>query len=383
MKDNFTLDHNSSRLAYLDSLRGLAAYSVLVYHVIGAHWGYFNEAHLFSMIFNGSDAVSFFFVLSGLVLSYKYFNSPNAKNLDYKEFVISRVFRIYPAFLVMILVYYFYKYKAEFSFDLIWDTIFHNKYFLYEEASLLRMKTDLFLPDWTLGVEIAMSVLVPVLILVLKNDRKMFLMLIPVFFILNKYFSIFIFHFALGVLIAYYFPKIQSYDFKKSKWYTFRYILYVGIFLMYGIRHLSRIHPFGPTYDYISGSLIGLDFFHITGLASALIIVLIINNIRLQNALCVAPLRFLGKISYGVYLIHWFVIGNLLMENFDMFLKFFGSELRTLVGFIIMASVVTIVLATVLYKLVEEPAINAGRRFIQNLREKGTSTETELLAETK
>ncbi|MBO9701506.1 MAG: acyltransferase [Sporocytophaga sp.] len=383
MKDNLTLDHNPARLAYLDSLRGIAAYSVLVYHVIGAHWGYFTEAHLFSMVFNGSDAVSFFFVLSGLVLSYKYFNSSNEKSLDYKEFVISRIFRIYPAFLVMILIYYFYKYKAEFSFDLIWNTIFHNKYFLYEEASLLRMKSDLFLPDWTLGVEIAMSVLVPVLILVLKNDRKMFLMLIPVFFILNKYLSIFIFHFALGVLIAYYFPKIQSYDFKKSKWYTFRYPLYVGIFLMYGVRHLSRIHPFGQTYDYFSGSLIGLDFFHITGLASALIIVLIINNTKLQEMLSAAPLRFLGKISYGVYLIHWFVIGNLLMENFDMFLKFFGSELRTLVGFIIITSVVTFVLATVLYKLVEEPAINAGRRLIQSLRAKETTTETELLAETK
>lgn len=381
MKDNLTLHHDSSRLDYLDSLRGIAAYSVLVYHVVGAHWGYFKEAHLFSMIFNGSDAVSFFFVLSGLVLSYKYFNSSNEKSLNYKEFVIARVFRIYPAFLVMILVYYFYKYKTEFSFSFIWDTIFHNKYFLYEEASLLRMKSDLFLPDWTLGVEVAISLLVPVLILVIKNDRKMFLMLIPIFFLLNKYFSIFIFHFALGVLIAYYFPKIQSYDFKNSKWYPSRYMLYIIIFLMYGVRHLSRIHPFGATYDYVSSSLLGLDFFHITGLASALIIVLIINNVKIQKVLSVAPLKFLGKISYGVYLIHWFVIGNFLMENFDKFFNFFGSELKTLVGFIIIASVVTIVLATFLYKWVEEPAINAGKRLISNLRE--TKTATELVTETK
>ena len=121
-----------------------------------------------------------------LVLSYKYLNSNNSKDLNYTEFLISRAFRIYPAFLVVILVYYFYKYRAEVGFEFLWDTIFHNKYLLYEEASSLRMRTDLFLPDWTLGVEIAISALVPVLILVLKNDRKMYFMLIPVFFILNK-----------------------------------------------------------------------------------------------------------------------------------------------------------------------------------------------------
>jgi peptidoglycan/LPS O-acetylase OafA/YrhL len=383
VKEKLILNQDNQRLGYLDSLRGLAAFSVLVYHVVGAHWGYFTEAHLFAMIFNGSDAVSFFFVLSGLVLSYKYFNSDNSRDLNYSEFLISRAFRIYPAFLVVILIYYFYKYRAEVGFEFLWDTIFHNKYFLYEEASLLRMRTDLFLPDWTLGVEIAISALVPVLIMVLKNDRKMYFMLIPVFFILNKYVSIFIFHFALGVLIAYYYPQIQSFDFKKSKWYSNRYTLYIIIFILYSVRHISRIYPFGATYDYFSSSLIGLDFFHITGVASALIIVIIINNVKLQNILSVAPLRFLGKISYGLYLIHWFVIGNFLMENFDMFSKFFGSELKTLVGFIIIASVVTIILATLLYKFVEEPAINAGKRLILNLRAKKAKTEADLVVEVK
>lgn len=385
MEENFSLNQGNQRVEYLDSLRGIAAYSVLMCHVVGAHWGYFKEAHMFGMIFNGADAVSLFFVLSGLVLSFKYFNSSDSKEINYQEFLISRIFRIYPAFLVMILVYYFYKYRAELDFDFLWNTIFYNKYLLYEEALLLRMRSDLFMPDWTLGVEMAMSALVPVLMLVLKNNRKMYLMLIPVFFILNKYISIYIFHFAIGVLIAYYFPKIQAFDFKKSKWYSKRYILYLTIFIMYSIRHISLIYPFGAKYDYFAGSLIGLDFFHITGVAAALIIVLVINNVKLQRILSAKPLRFLGKISYSIYLTHWFVIGNLLMGNFDMYFKLFGSEFKTLVGFIIITSVVTIILATLLYEFVEVPAINAGRRLILHLRERSVKADikTELVADAK
>ena len=56
------------RLEYLDSVRGIAALMVVFYHFIGWKWAEEPAFHLSSMIFNGSDAVSFFFVLSGLVL---------------------------------------------------------------------------------------------------------------------------------------------------------------------------------------------------------------------------------------------------------------------------------------------------------------------------
>ena len=48
-------------------------------------------------MFNGSDAVSFFFVLSGFVLSYKYLAL--GQPLDMKQFYTNRIFRLWPAFL--------------------------------------------------------------------------------------------------------------------------------------------------------------------------------------------------------------------------------------------------------------------------------------------
>jgi len=356
---------NSTRFEYLDSIRGLAAFSVLIYHVICAHWGYSTESHLMCMIFNGSDAVSLFFVLSGLVLSYKPLNSNELSTIDYPKYVIARVFRIYPAFLFMLIIYYLFKYQDILGYKFFYDTIIHNKYFFLEEATLLRVKTDLFLPDWTLGVEVAISLILPMLIVFIKNDKKTFWMFLPVFFILNKYLSIFIFHFALGVIIAHNFNAIKNYNFRASSFYPYRFLIYFAIFILFSIRHINRIYPFGETYDYVSSSLIGLDLFHFTGIAAALILVIVINSPRLQNILSLKPLVFLGKISYSLYLVHWFIIGDLLMSHFDFFLNFFGSEKKTLAGFIIMATVLSIIAATLIYYLIEKPFIRMGKSLTQ------------------
>ena len=65
----------NSRIEYLDSIRGIAAMMVVVYHFIGWRWAERTMFHVSSMFFNGADAVSFFFVLSGFVLSFKYLQS--------------------------------------------------------------------------------------------------------------------------------------------------------------------------------------------------------------------------------------------------------------------------------------------------------------------
>jgi hypothetical protein len=46
------------------------------------------------MFFNGSDAVSFFFVLSGFVLSYKYFQTAKEKFQKIKRFEYKKCLKI-------------------------------------------------------------------------------------------------------------------------------------------------------------------------------------------------------------------------------------------------------------------------------------------------
>jgi peptidoglycan/LPS O-acetylase OafA/YrhL len=73
--------NTTNRIQYLDSIRGLAALSVVIFHCISNHWGYRTDAKISFLLFNGSDAVSLFFVLSGLVLTLN-INQSIGRNLN-------------------------------------------------------------------------------------------------------------------------------------------------------------------------------------------------------------------------------------------------------------------------------------------------------------
>ena len=86
-----------NRFIVLDSFRGICAVCVVMYHL---HW----VASLAEIdFFRGSGIfVEFFFVLSGFVLAHGY---GFRESLNFKEFVRSRFFRLYPLHLFMLLVF--------------------------------------------------------------------------------------------------------------------------------------------------------------------------------------------------------------------------------------------------------------------------------------
>ena len=244
------------RIGYLDSVRGLAAFSVVVYHVVMAHWGWNLGGKITVFFFNGGDAVSLFFVLSGIVLSLRYFQTDEPLALDYKKFAAARIFRLFPAFLIVLAIDYLYIYRHDTYFFWNWLT---NKYFWLEEALLVRGRSVILLPDWTLGVELAISLLVPFFILIVRFNQKWLLWFMAVTFFVGKtYYSAFVFHFCLGVWIAYRFKDIQKFDFKRSGLYPYRYLVYLLIFMLYNIRHVVEFLPLNTTLQY-SINLIGID----------------------------------------------------------------------------------------------------------------------------
>jgi peptidoglycan/LPS O-acetylase OafA/YrhL len=87
------------RFKTLDSLRGIAAFIVLIHHCfltippgsrdMVLHWG---DLTPFRIVFMGRPAVIFFFVLSGFVLSLPYLTE---RQPEYPRFVVKRLCRIY------------------------------------------------------------------------------------------------------------------------------------------------------------------------------------------------------------------------------------------------------------------------------------------------
>ena len=84
-------------LSYLDAARGIAALMVLFGHYVCRKYASTPTVKGLNFLFNAADAVSFFFVLSGMVLSYQYIVL--GKSLDMRRYYINRFLRPLSCFL--------------------------------------------------------------------------------------------------------------------------------------------------------------------------------------------------------------------------------------------------------------------------------------------
>jgi peptidoglycan/LPS O-acetylase OafA/YrhL len=144
-----------NRIAPLDGLRGLAAFSVVLYHVYFAQPSYLRFFPTFLM--NGSTAVYVFFVLSGFVLAIPYWSG---RALGWVPFIGKRLLRIYPvliASLVLAVV------CAEISPNQNLWIPRHDLASVVYDLLLIGMpvNADLNGPIWTLVVEIKVGLLFP------------------------------------------------------------------------------------------------------------------------------------------------------------------------------------------------------------------------------
>jgi len=355
-------------LSYLDSVRGIAALMVVAYRFI--NWKHSDKlwAKLGSIVFNGSDAVSFFFVLSGFVLSYQYivYN----RGLDIRKFYINRFFRLWPAFFVCVALNALNWVRDDLSLWKLKEIFLLNKTQFWEEALLFRSHVQYYVPGWTLVIEFTLSFTVPFMIVLgHKNHKLLVALLVAVLLIGNAMgvWYMFHFHFALGVLISCLYGYITSDAFRQSAWYRRRYWVLLAALILYSTRHIDRIFYFGDSYHYVT-KYIGLDFFHYTAIASFVFIVAIIRSKHAHAILNHRLLLFLGKISYGIYLMHWVLVTDVFIY-WDRLAPYFPNSKTAYVVIFIAYVLATIVLATLLHYTVEIPFMKVGKKLTRNMRD--------------
>jgi peptidoglycan/LPS O-acetylase OafA/YrhL len=159
------------RMAYLDSLRGLAALGVAIFY----HYQHFSakfqpgglpedSAPLrnIPLIMLGYDygeyCVDFFFVLSGIVFSYVYWDKLAQKTIGWREYIVARFARLYPIQVLTLmvlapLVWLFHYYAGRFP-------IYNGNTLLSFIVNLLFLQSGFFHyaggfnePAWSLSVE--------------------------------------------------------------------------------------------------------------------------------------------------------------------------------------------------------------------------------------
>jgi peptidoglycan/LPS O-acetylase OafA/YrhL len=347
------------RIDYLDSVRGIAAMMVVVYHFIGWKWSDKNSIHLLSTIFNGSDAVSFFFVLSGLVLSIAYFQKNNEIKLP--QYLLKRFLRIYPAYIFTVLLNYIYWNRHTLCWGTLSDMFYHNSQQLWQEFFLVKADHKFYIPGWTLGVEMALSLFLPFLIIVARKNIKFIFILLPLsLYIGAGHLSMFTFHFCLGLLLAYYLPQIQAFNFKQSKFFSYRWVIAVVVWILFSIRHLDRIQSIGSDGKKFL-AFWGIDFFHFTGLASFAILFFVLNNLTIQSILRTPFLKYIGKISYSIYLMHWLVVVYI-MDHWQRWQLLIENKYVLFITMLLIAVGSTIILSTIIYYSIEKQFVKIANR---------------------
>ncbi len=369
----------NKRYLELDSLRGLAAFFVLIYHCLRIfptfdthnHPGQ-NDDFLINLLINtplrliwaGHESVILFFILSGFVLSLPYYKK---RKVDYRTYLIRRFSRIYiPYFIATSIAAIAFLLLAKNGISMY--SIWFNKIWTSETTFLDILNHILFLGYynadqyntviWSLVHEMRISIIFPLLMLAIlrfnwKTNIGISLTFSLVAFILlvkiNPTFNtniILTLHytsmFMIGSLLAKHIEPIVDF-YKKLPNYVKMLLLlfaiisytYSGLFANIGFIHNFLINEYAV--------VIGSSLFIIIALSSGIF----------SRFLNLKPILFLGKISYSLYLYHTVILFSLIYIFNGIFP----------ISVILLATIVfSIIVSIISYYLIEEPSMKLGKK---------------------
>ncbi|MES2514481.1 MAG: acyltransferase [Bacteroidota bacterium] len=341
----------------IDSLRFFAVSLVLL-----AHWSYglpYVERLRFSSI-----GVDLFFVISGFLISLQLYDFKN--NIDkgqvtfsktLKIFYVRRMLRIFPLYYFIIFV------SALFNTGEIREALFWNIGYL-SNFYFIKMQhwTSTFSHFWSLSVEEHFYLAWPFIVLLTSKKHLPYVFVcVSLLAVLFRYVSfsqnhnLFIVNihtvscldlFMIGGALAYIYKYQHNLFMKIFSSVTYRYaILCCFIFLYYILVVRFDLVNFNwifqrPLLGIVYASVIGFLVIGVTGNMGRL----------LENKYLI----HLGKLSYGIYLVHNFIPGVLLPIK-KIGLPFY---IEFLVYFI-----VTYVISELLHRWIEKPVRNLNRHF--------------------
>ena len=362
--------------AYLDAIRGLAALAVICEHYIIAYGLPCRDLACQKIMdysplnfwWDGSAAVAMFFVLSGLVLSLKYFQTGSGLDLNQfhlGRYVLGRLFRIWLPYGVVLLIsagLYLYATRQPLLNTLLpasewiiglWNSHPLSLIDMLREAFLLKLpELVVLLPQaWTLTIELVLSLLLPIG-LILAQRGVLWLMFFSVFAVSFLGVSLFLLHFVVGLLIAQHHARIDYY--LNDKPGLRRSVLWVGLsFYASG----SIIH------QNLGDTVVTLTY----ALGSGLILLYVLCSQRSQQLLSYSLFRQLGKVSYSAYLIHMAILICLTPHLLKALESLTSNHLGLWLGGWLSTVLVVQVLSLLFFQLLEKPCINIGRQAVNRL----------------
>jgi len=350
---------------YLDSARGIAACLVALGHFVALKYDHTVTDKYYSLLFNGDGAVSFFFVLSGFVLSYKYIILK--QKLDIKKFYTSRFFRLWPAYFINVaaMCIYVMILNKQFNISTTVNTFVYDVSSFWEEALMIRLYHAYYGPGWSLTVEMVASLLMPFFILIALKERRLIWYLIFALILgagQNFFYSL---HFLLGILICCYSPEINYENLKQKKWFKYKYLFLVCALLLWEFKFYENMSYLSSKYQNLAG-FIGINPYHYSGVASAIFLMYILSSKKLQRILENKILVHIGKLSYSIYLVH-FVSVYYIYQYFEKSIP--SKNPHIVVTLMILGYIVlTYALSWLMHHAIELPFMRMGKKIASGMK---------------
>jgi peptidoglycan/LPS O-acetylase OafA/YrhL len=378
-------------LDYIDALRGLAFLGVLCTHTIGCI-GHFPSHEFFS---SGAYGVQLFFLASAITLCYSSSRRVQFDHYPWLSFFIRRFFRIAPLFWLAMAFYWTCPHTwPEFMHQTDPSSGIRPYYFVLTALFLHGWRPETInsiVPGgWSIAVEMTFYLLFPLCFYYINSLRKAALAVLI---------SVVLAHAAIIGVHQSFLGDAAGYE-SAGKFFAHHWFpaqaptFFIGFALFYLLKHDVGIRlirsPFWsrmlfifclmvyPTALFGSDELIPQDVI-IVMLLAGFVLAIASNSIPyvVNPLIC-----YIGKISFSCYIVHFaMLVIALRLFGFDLHLHTHdaGSSVPNFLNFVKLVAttlILTVIVATITYHLIEQPGIALGRRLIKWLNNRPIPAST-------
>lgn len=364
-----------ARYESLDGLRGIAAMTVVIYHFASAYipsilsqetsTPWLGSDTPLGVLYNGGFAVSVFFVLSGFVVS----NSAAKRQVPTSFNLVQRYFRLAVPCMVSTLLAWAWLSAFPSSvhelklaephrwLDNVYDGTTPGPIMAVIDGAFLTFQYGYSAFNnvlWTMRIELYGSCALYLIFGLIDGRRRVAILVafavVATAFGMPEYAA-----FAVGALLR----EAVAADRlpKQGAWWA------LGFAIVFG----SMTKGFGDRIGLPLPSLIALGephkLWHV--LAAAAMLYAVLNLDGLNHLLSSPVARFLGYISFGVYLVHLPLLFTVFAQGY---LRFAQHDLVALAALFVAFLVTAVALGTLFTVLVDRPvlwAIQAAKRFVR------------------
>jgi peptidoglycan/LPS O-acetylase OafA/YrhL len=371
LRESPAAPHRTRHLRYLDSLRGIAILGVILVHSGGLALSK-STGILHHLSFSGQRGVQLFYVISAFTLCYSFDVRPKAESHPLANYFVRRFFRIAPLYYLAIIGNVlinglgpsYYSPQGLTPLEILSGFLFLNGFHPHTINSIA-------LGGWSIAVETSFYVVLP-LILAFVNTARRALLLLLIGGILAPTLSHFCFSF---------FQVKDWSEYFYFFWFPIEFPVFcLGICAYYlGKEYGGDRLPAHPKVVslllLLTAALIFLTSLPITNgklyWSTIAFVPLILGLSLWEWRALVNPITvFLGKISYSLYLMHFFCLIPIRLVWYHIcHVKLPGYNPEDTLGglaFIFITLLLSsVMVATVTNMLVEKPGIRWGRDLIQ------------------